>query len=206
MATATTEDPLTRPAPTAPATVETPFSAAMPRLGDRWQSWYAKQAAHAQMSVANCRWNRSLLILVVILSTIMGSSFIASVGENPPTGLKIGLGVLGLFAAVLAALKEKVPFADYSEQHADAEAGFEDLRYGVEELADRLAHGDIDYDHAVVRLHALENKAERLDRDAPRVSGWRMRRAVRSIKKTRKDRNELYKVLGDARKAQRAVF
>ena len=193
----TTAQPITRAGPSGFKT--SPFPEGLPRLADRWQSWYSKQVAHTQMSTINCRWDRFLLVSVVILSTIMGSSFIASIGQNPPSWLKAILGVLGLTAAVLAALKERVPFAKYEKDHGDAAAGFEDLRYWAEELADQLSSHAIPPEQASTRLHTLENKAERLDRDSPRLGAWRIGRAVRSIKRMRKDRNDLNKVFTESR-------
>jgi SMODS and SLOG-associating 2TM effector domain family 4 len=171
------------------------FPEDLPRLRDRWQSWYVKQDAHAQMASRAGRLDRFLLVAVVILSTVVGSSFIASIGENPPTWLKLGLGVLGLVAAVLAALKEQIPFAADSKQHADAEAGFEDLRYEAEELAQERRGKCIAHDAANVRLHELEDEAEKLDKKAPPVSRRRIRKSVRSIERTRRARNRLNKVL-----------
>ena len=166
-------------------------SESLPRLADRRASWYTKEVAHI-MEGARCDlYGRRIGLAVVILTTVVGTSIFVTLGENPQWAAKLTVGFVGVAAAVAAAWKENAQYEKRSQSHETAGGKYEHLRYGVEELRDKLAMGVVSREVAEKQLEEFENTAEKLATDAPALPDKAITNAVAFIKKVRQERKEL---------------
>lgn len=151
------------------------------RLALRRADFYMKQTAHV-MEGAKCdRLNRRIGIVVVILTTVVGTSVIVSLGESPQWWAKTIVGVLSVAAAIAAAWKENAQYARRTQTHEAAAASFEKLRYKVEELRDKSMLKLIECADLERELEKIEAEADDLTARAPPLPDKSIPRAVKFI-------------------------
>jgi hypothetical protein len=115
-----------------------------------------------------------------------------ALGHNPQTWAKVLVGVVGVIAAIAAAVKETAQYGKRSLAHETASSEYENIRYGVENLRDELKVELVTAKDAEDKLKDLENQAEAIIAKAPALSNGAFRRATKFIKRLRKRRTELF--------------
>jgi hypothetical protein len=98
-----------------------------------WQERARKSSScHYQLAVRYARWNTALTILVITISTVVGSGLFATLPRNGAAHWV--LGVLSVFAGVLAAIQRTTRLSELAERHREAGAGWDKL-FNEETLA-----------------------------------------------------------------------
>lgn len=136
------------------------------RLRDRQQGWHIRKVGHTFASLSSERWGRSLGLLVVVLTTAIGSAAFATLNDDPGDRAQTIVAAFGVAAALAAAVKEYAGFGKASVEHRAMVARWEELTYQADRLADRLKLGIEDPASADNALAKLEARAVRLE-DAP---------------------------------------
>jgi hypothetical protein len=118
---------------------------------------------------------RELLVglLVVVLSTVVGTTIFASLSTSPATWIKVIAGTLSILAAVLAAINQWAPFTGGSQQQRRSEAACGDIRVDVEDVIRRLREHRLTVDEALTRETTLDRrykKATENEEKSPSVS------------------------------------
>src|SRR5207248_2656116 len=98
--------------------------------GAQW--WHARRARQLY------RMHIALGVPVVILSTIVGTSVFASLGQRVAPWAQITVGLVSVLATVLAALQTFLRFSDQAEQNRTASVGYATLRRDIEVAQLRL--------------------------------------------------------------------
>ncbi len=94
----------------------------------------AVEAGHFAMADHLTRSNLRLGIPVVVLSTVIGTSVFATLGESVSLPLRILVGFLSVGAAVLASLQTFLRLGERSEKHRVAAALYSALRRDIESV------------------------------------------------------------------------
>jgi len=161
------------------------------RLAIRRADFYMKQTAHL-MEGAKCdQKGRVIGLTVVILTSVVGTSIIVSLGHNSQWWAKAIVGVLSVSAAIAAAWKENAQYGNRTRAHEMAASDYENLRYGVEELQDKYAVGLMTCQRVEAELEKLENKAEKLSVKDPPIPNSAIPKAVQFIKDLERQRQDL---------------
>jgi hypothetical protein len=103
-------------------------------LESRFKSHYRKEVAFTKASEAFEKWGRRLGLLVIILTTIVGTAVFASLKDDPSTAAKIVVALLSIAAAVSAAAKEFLAYSNRADECGATANKFEALRYDTAEL------------------------------------------------------------------------
>lgn len=102
------------------------------------QAWASRvsavEAGHFAMADRLTRENLRLGIPVVILSTMIGTSVFATLGEQVNLPVRIAVGLLSVAAAVLASLQTFLRLGERSEKHRVAAALYSALRRDIESV------------------------------------------------------------------------
>jgi hypothetical protein len=131
------------------------------------KSWYHRlresQFSHYEAAKAFERMNYWLGIPSVILSTIVGTSIFATVGESVDTKVQIIVGLVSVTAAALAGLQTFLRFSERAEKHRAVAARYGALRREIEEL---LSVGE-----SITRenMTPIRQSIDRLAEEAPNV-------------------------------------
>jgi hypothetical protein len=118
----------------------------IPNLRSRSQSLHIQEVGHARESGVCEKWGRRIGLLVVMLTTAIGTTTFTQLGKSPSTGIKIALGSISMLAAVLAAYKENAAFGKSSADHGKAAAVFGQLHHRAENLIFDLKRGNVSFD------------------------------------------------------------
>ncbi len=111
------------------------WHAAREELLEAWASRVsAVEAGHFAMADHLTRSNLRLGIPVVILSTVIGTSVFATLGESVSLPLRVVVGLLSVGAAVLASLQTFLRLGERSEKHRVAAALYSALRRDIESI------------------------------------------------------------------------
>ncbi len=94
-------------------------------------SWGAKACeyrdAHANASVRLRRWHYSFGVPAIVLSSIVAMSVFATLQRSVSSPVAVGVGVLSVCAAILAACQTFLHCSDRAEAHRQASADYEGL-------------------------------------------------------------------------------
>lgn len=90
------------------------------------------QTAHYSIEGRLTRWNRAVGGATVALTTLAGTTLLASAVSDIPTLVRIAVGIVGIVAAVLASVQSFLGLADRAEHHRRAAASYGELRHRVE--------------------------------------------------------------------------
>jgi hypothetical protein len=131
-------------------------------LETRKRSFWVKDVAHTMASETFDKRGRRLGLIVVILTTIVGTSAFASLKGDPSTAAKVAVGVLSVLAALAAAIKEYQGYEQRGTKHESTARGFRKLRYRADELLVVLLRGgsDKEMQTGIVELDANANELE----------------------------------------------
>ena len=124
---------------------------------------------------------RVLGIPVVILTTIIGTSIFASIGQNPDTELKVIAGVIAVAAAIASALHNFMNFAEITQKHRTAGAKWAELRREFELFTLKYSRDRELWDEAYDRLKDLIARIAQADNDSPNIPDKSYNRAKRAI-------------------------
>src|SRR5262249_21252379 len=104
-------------------------------------------------------------IPVVALSTIVGTSVFASLGEtNPDLRLRILVGLISVLAAVLSGLQTFLRFSERAEKHRSVVAKYGAIRREMEQA---IASGELNGPNGKDILDSLRAKMDALAAEAP---------------------------------------
>jgi hypothetical protein len=96
---------------------------------------YAAQTGHYVMTTRLRRWNYLLGVPVVVLTSVIGTSIFANLGNQaPPIWVRIAAGVVSLLAAVLSGLQTFFTFGETASLHSGAAAWYSAIRRDIEGL------------------------------------------------------------------------
>lgn len=133
-------------------------------LRERVWSFEVKRVAHAITAEESDKWARRLGLLVVVLTTIVGTSVFTSLNNDPSLAAKIAVAVLSVGAAVAAGAKEYLALDKRCSAHRQASSDFGRLKNTAQEL---LAGGSVtDPD-----IKKLDDEAEECDDRDPSLPG-----------------------------------
>jgi len=116
------------------------------------------------------RLNRRYICLglpVVVLSTVVGTSAFASLQKNAEVAdwAKIGVGVIGVLAAIFASAQTFLGYAQRSERHRVGAVHYETLRRDMaQELALRHATSEVQ-----AELNSVRSRMERYAKESPPI-------------------------------------
>jgi hypothetical protein len=103
-------------------------------LESRFKSHYRKEVAFTNGSEAFDKWGRRLGLIVIILTTVVGTAAFTSLQGDPSTAAKIVVALLSIAAAVAAAAKEFLAYTNRADEFGATANKFEALRYETAEL------------------------------------------------------------------------
>jgi hypothetical protein len=187
-----TETSATEPAPLAPpaASPRSSPGAAPDRLLERLESWYIKQVAHTLERVRCDQWGRRLGLAAVILTTIVGTSTFAALGESPSLGARVAVALLGVLAAVATAVKEYAQYEKRSAANLTAAARYGELRYRAQRLVDQRAAGTAARAIEERKLAGLEDRSARQDAESPAIPNSTYTRAKTWVQTRTRERGD----------------
>lgn len=129
-------------------------------LRQRSQSLRTREVAHAREGARCDKYGRRIGLVVVMLTTVIGTTAFTQLNNSTSNAIKIAVGAVGILAAVLAAFKENAAYGKSSADHAAAAAGFGELHHDVEEILLKYERKGGDYGDALDADLAKVNKAE----------------------------------------------
>jgi hypothetical protein len=120
---------------------------------------FARKRAHDQ--------RRELVVglLVVTLSTVVGTTIFVSLSTSPATWIKVVAGCLSILAAVLAAINQWAPFTGGSEQQRHSQAACGDIRVDLEDAIRRLREDRLTVDDALAEEARLDRRYKKVTED-----------------------------------------
>lgn len=135
---------------------------------DLLDDWFSRlresQFAHYEAAKAYERLNFFLGVPVVALSTLVGTTVFATLGQSLSPIVQICVGLVSVAAAVLAGIQTFLRFAERAEKHRSVAAGYGATRREIEEI--RALGEDVSKD----ALAALRHRIDELAKEAPHVS------------------------------------
>jgi hypothetical protein len=141
--------------------------------------WYKRirfvQYCHYEAAKACDRLNLWLGIPVIVLSTWVGSSVFASLGQDSVNStLQILTGLISLLAATLASLQTFFRFTEKAEKHRLSAARYGALRRETEEMLATCSQPPAEM------IATLRQKLDRLADEAPHIPhrSWARRQQV----------------------------
>jgi hypothetical protein len=133
-------------------------------------NWYRRlresQFSHYESAKAFDRMNYWLGIPSVILSTLVGTSIFATLGEADESigkGAKLMVGLVSVVAATLAGLQTFLKFSERAEKHRAVAARYGALRREIEEM--RLLEESLSRES----ITPVRESIDRLAEEAPNV-------------------------------------
>jgi hypothetical protein len=141
--------------------------------------WYRRlresQSTHYEAAKACERMNYWLGIPVVILSSLVGTSVFASLGESVNDGVQIFVGLVSVAAATLASVQTFLQFSERAAKHRAVAARYGALRREIEET---LTAGQNVTQEV---LTPLREEIDRLADDAPGIPERIWKKARRNV-------------------------
>ncbi|MFM7512454.1 MAG: SLATT domain-containing protein [Cyanobium sp.] len=108
-------------------------------INDLLETWYRRlreaQFSHYEAAKAFELMNYWLGIPSIVLSTVLGTSIFATLGESVNTNIQILFGLVSVLAAILTGLQTFLKFSERAEKHRAIAARYGSLRREIEELA-----------------------------------------------------------------------
>ncbi|MDQ2696374.1 MAG: SLATT domain-containing protein [Pseudomonadota bacterium] len=126
--------------------------------------------AHYDMAEKYRKRYRLFGIIVVTVTSIVGTTVFTSLGESPDTRIQLFTGLLSIGAAVLSALQTFLGFSELQAQHKRAGDGYSISRRDFEFLMMKYptANG-ITGESGTSELEALKKNLDELDRASPTI-------------------------------------
>lgn len=123
--------------------------------------------AHIRSAAHMNRRNRAMGIIVVILSTIVGTSVFATLDSSPEVWVKIIVGILSVTAAVFAGLQTFLNYSEKEEMHKQASQKYGSLRRELEEM---LVFPNGDKNSSKDYLKNIRVNWDNIDSESPSLS------------------------------------
>lgn len=154
-------------------------------LQDEWH-WAIRisHLAHIHASVYYKQLERFLGGVLVLLSSIVSTSFFGELSQNQRLALIVG--VISVSVPVIAALTAFLKPAELSEKHRKSAIGYGTLR---RELEIQLARCNGDYAQRMDCLESIKTRWVELDKEAPLIPESLWRRTVRLVESKMKSKN-----------------
>jgi hypothetical protein len=134
-------------------------------LVGQWLNGLRIQHIAQSRAAARCeRRNRIQGTLVVILTTLVGTSIFATLERTPATGWRVLAGLVSAAAAVLAALQTFLRYGELAELHKTAAQRYGRLR---RELEQHATSSPLDPHDVDVYLTTLRERWDELDETSP---------------------------------------
>jgi hypothetical protein len=109
-----------------------------PTVLELLKDWRARAATtssgHYRLASSLARLNIRFGVPVVVLTTFVGTSVFATLQTNVHIGLRIGLGIVSVFAAVLASLQTFLRYGERAEKHRASAELWSALRREIDEM------------------------------------------------------------------------
>ncbi|TML58078.1 MAG: SLATT domain-containing protein [Actinobacteria bacterium] len=112
-----------------------PWTPAVLELLKDWRARAATTSSqHYRLASSLARLNIRFGIPVVVLTTFVGTSVFATLQTDVHVGLRIGLGLISVLAAVLASLQTFLRFGERAEKHRASAELWAALRREIDEM------------------------------------------------------------------------
>ena len=127
------------------------------------------QDAHYAIATRLVKYNIWFGVPVVALATLVGTSVFATLQKNVSTGLRIVLGFVSVFAAVLASLQTFLRFQERGEKHRAAAEHWAQIRRETKQML--ALHPDYLAERSDPKtyLDALREKMDRVSAQSPEI-------------------------------------
>lgn len=137
-----------------------------------WQSRLREaRLVHYEAAKYYSRYNQWLGIPVVVLSTFVGTSVFAALGQSIDIRVQIVVGLCSVAAAMLAGVQTFFRFAERAEKHRAVAVQYAALNREIEELLAFGGEASREY------ISALRKRIDDLGKDAPSTPNWLWERA-----------------------------
>jgi hypothetical protein len=149
------------------STIEpTPYPKNSKELLEKWlKRLRESQFAHYEAAKSLSQSNYTLGIPAVILSTLVGTSIFASLGETPISSVQILVGITSVLAATLSAVQTFLGLSERASKHRAVAARYGSTRRRIEQLLALSAESITPEEISALRLE-IDGIAE----EAPNVS------------------------------------
>lgn len=132
--------------------------------------WF-RRTRESQMTHYSCanhfsRLNYWIGIPTIVFSTAVGTAIFASFEEQAVSEYKVLLGLVSIFASVLAALQTFLNFSDRAEKHRLAGSGYASVRRDLELLKSFPENDQIKLEE---KLKEIKLKMDHLAESSPRI-------------------------------------
>jgi len=144
--------------------------------------WY-RRARESQMIHYECgshyaKWNYRLGVPSIILSALVGTAVFASL-DSADINHKILIGLISMLAAILTALHTFLGYAQRSEKHNGAAAGYSSIRKTLE----RMETSPTDYvDNFNSEMALIQSELDNLAENAPTIPESIGKNAIEKLK------------------------
>lgn len=116
-------------------TVPKPYAQNPRELLENWlRRLRESQFAHYEAAKSLSRSNYTLGIPAVILSTFVGTSIFASLGETLTPSIQIFVGIISVLAATLSAVQTFLGFSERAAKHREVASRYGSARRRIEEI------------------------------------------------------------------------
>lgn len=128
------------------------------------------------------RSHRLMGILVIIFTSIAGSSIFSTAGKVDQEVLQITAGVFALCATVLASLQTFLGYSEFSEKHKEAAIKYGDLRMEVQTLLAKDLNAMADIDDTIENIRKRWSETDKISPTLPQFIYNRESRLFKSGK------------------------
>ena len=154
-------------------------------LTDWFRRARESQFIHYECGTWFSRLNYWLGIPAIVLSSAVGTAVFASLDASTSGAQRIVVGLISIFAAVLASLQTFMRFSERAERHRATGSGYGAIRRALEFLKTFPPEGE----EALERAFAdIKGQMDQLAKDAPEVPARIKRKSDRIVKNRAHDR------------------
>ena len=153
------------------ATAEWEPAKARTRLAKWANAVRVSTTTHGDLATTYRRWERGLSLVLVTINAIIGGSIFTSISDSPLTiYLQVFAGVLSMLAAVLAAWKSELKWAERSEAHRNAARGFEKISHRFVRQLDMMQVCPLDEEGKLLKAwNEIIQAWEDLESESPQI-------------------------------------
>jgi hypothetical protein len=145
------------------------------------------QAKHiSRVETLHCNGKNRLGIPIVVTTSTVATSILATIGSNPTPGWKIAAGLLSLLAAVLSIQKTFFKLAEVAERRQSAGASYGTVRRGLDIFILRVPDADdTDRRSALWVLERISSRLSELTSESPTIPDGAFQQAIEEIEEER---------------------
>jgi hypothetical protein len=149
------------------STIEpSPYPQTSKGLLEKWlKRLRESQFAHYEAAKSLSQSNYTLGIPAVILSTLVGTSIFASLGETPTSSVQIAVGIISVLAATLSAVQTFLGLSERASKHRAVAARYGSTRRRIEQMLALSAESITPEE-----INALRLEIDGIAEEAPNVS------------------------------------